>query len=110
MGHVQREQDGEIKGAGVFKDQVYIIVGSLILTGLLLALIAFGLENTVGTAFLYVAGAGYWSGVGEATSAAPTLAEHLRDRDREQLVIVTLVIAFGFILTVTRSSTTATSA
>ena len=61
------QQNGEIKSAGSFKDQLFIIVGSLVLTGILLAVLAFFLERAVGTEFLYVAGAGYWSLVGEAS-------------------------------------------
>ena len=36
-------------------------------------MLAFVLENTVGTQFLYVAGSGYWSGVAEATLAGSYL-------------------------------------
>jgi APA family basic amino acid/polyamine antiporter len=92
------QQNGEIKSAGSFRDQAYIIVGSLILTGLLLALLAFVLENTVGTEFLYVAGAGYWSGVGEATLAGSYLWPNIIATALANNVIVTLLIAFGFIL------------
>lgn len=92
------QQNGEIKSAGSFRDQAYIIVGSLILTGLLLALLAFVLQNTVGTEFLYVAGAGYWSGVGEATLAGSYLWPNIIATALANNVIVTLLIAFGFIL------------
>jgi APA family basic amino acid/polyamine antiporter len=61
------QQNGEIKEARSFKNQMFIIVGSLIVTGILLAILAVGLERAVGTEFLNIAGAGYWSGVGEAT-------------------------------------------
>jgi amino acid transporter len=63
------QQNGEIKNARSFTSQVFIIVGSLIFTGILLAILAAALEKAVGTEFLYVAGAGYWSGVGESTIA-----------------------------------------
>jgi basic amino acid/polyamine antiporter, APA family len=92
------QQNGEIKSAGSFRDQAFIIVGSLILTGLLLALLAFVLQNTVGTEFLYVAGAGYWSGVGEATLAGSYLWPNIIATALANNVIVTLLIAFGFIL------------
>jgi len=52
------QQNGEIKNARSFNSQVFIIVGSLIFTGILLAILAAGLEKAVGTEFLYVAGAG----------------------------------------------------
>jgi basic amino acid/polyamine antiporter, APA family len=92
------QQNGEIKSAGSFRDQLFIIIGSLVLTGLLLALLAFVLENTVGTEFLYVAGAGYWSGVSEATLAGSYLWPNIIATALANNVIVTLLIAFGFIL------------
>ena len=92
------QQNGEIKSAGSFRDQTFIIVGSLVLTGLLLALLAFVLQNTVGTEFLYVAGAGYWSGVGEATLAGSYLWPNIIATAIANNPIVTLLIAFGFIL------------
>jgi amino acid transporter len=92
------QQNGEIKSAGSFRDQAFIIVGSLILTGLLLALLAFVLENTIGTEFLYVAGAGYWSGVSEATLAGSYLWPNIIATALANNVVVTLLIAAGFIL------------
>jgi basic amino acid/polyamine antiporter, APA family len=92
------QQNGEIKSAGSFRDQAFIIIGSLIMTGLLLALLAFVLQNTVGTQFLYVAGAGYWSGVGEATLAGSYLWPNIIATALANNVLVTLLIAFGFIL------------
>ena len=92
------QQNGEIKSAGSFRDQLFIIVGSLVLTGVLLAVLAFVLENTVGTQFLYVAGSGYWSGVGEATLAGSYLWPNIIATALANNPIVTLLIAFGFIL------------
>jgi basic amino acid/polyamine antiporter, APA family len=92
------QQNGEIKSAGSFRDQLFIIVGSLVLTGLLLALLAVVLENTIGTEFLYVAGAGYWSGVGEATLAGSYLWPNIIATALANNPIVTIVIALGFIL------------
>ena len=92
------QQNGEIKSAGSFRDQAFIIIGALVMTGLLLALLAFVLENTVGTEFLYVAGAGYWSGVGEATLAGSYLWPNIIATAIANNPIVTLLIAFGFIL------------
>jgi APA family basic amino acid/polyamine antiporter len=45
------EQGGEIKGARVFKNQMFIIVGSMIAMGVTLALLAWAQERAVGTAF-----------------------------------------------------------
>lgn len=92
------QQNGEIKSAGSFRNQLFIIVGSLVLTGLLLALLAFVLENTVGTEFLYVAGSGYWLGVTEATLAGSYLWPNIIATALANNVIVTILIAFGFIL------------
>src|SRR5262245_12311402 len=43
------QQNGEIKDARSFKSQVFIMVGSLIFTGLLLALLAVGLQRVAGS-------------------------------------------------------------
>ena len=52
------QQNGEIKNARSFSSQAFIIIGSLVFTGILLATLAAALEKAVGTEFLYVAGAG----------------------------------------------------
>jgi amino acid transporter len=92
------EQNGEIKDAKSFKSQAFIFVGSLLVTGVLLALLAAGLEKAIGSQFLYVAGAGYWSGVSEANIAGfnlwpPILAVALTGSP-----IVVLLISIGYIL------------
>ncbi|MEP7040866.1 MAG: amino acid permease [Chloroflexota bacterium] len=92
------QQNGEIKSAGSFRNQAFIIVGALIMTGLLLALLAFVLERAVGSEFLYVAGSGYWSGVGEATLAGSYLWPNILATAIAFNPIVTLLIAAGFIL------------
>jgi amino acid transporter len=92
------QQNGEIKSAGNFRSQAFIIVGSLVVTGLLLALLAFVLENAVGSEFLYVAGSGYWSGVSEATLAGSFLWPNILATAIAFSPIVTLIIAFGFIM------------
>ena len=92
------QQNGEIKSAGSFRDQLFIIVGSLVLTGLLLAVLAFVLERAVGTEFLYVAGSGYWSLVGEATLAGSYLWPNIIATAIANNPIVTILIALGFIL------------
>jgi APA family basic amino acid/polyamine antiporter len=57
------EQGGEIKGARVFKNQMFIIVGSMIAVGVVLALIAGTEEKAVGTAFFNAASNSYYYGV-----------------------------------------------
>ncbi len=92
------EQNGEIKDARSFKNQAIIFVGSLIVTGILLALLAAALEHAVGTQFLYVAGAGYWSKIGEATIEGFWLWPNIIAVALTASPIVVLFIAFGYIL------------
>ena len=63
------EQNGEIKDAKSFKTQAFIFVGGLVITGVLAGALGLAFQRSLGTQFLYVAGAGYWSGVGEANIA-----------------------------------------
>ena len=92
------QQNGEIKDARSFRSQAFIIIGALIATGLLLALLAFALERAVGSEFLYVAGAGYWSGVSEATMGGFWLWPNIIAISLSASPIITLIIAAGFIL------------
>jgi len=92
------QQNGEIKSAASFRNQAFIIVGALVLTGLLLALLAFVLEGAVGSQFLYVAGSGYWSGVSEASLAGSYLWPNILATAIAFNPLVTLLIAAGFIL------------
>jgi amino acid transporter len=92
------QQNGEIKSAGSFRDQLFIIVGSLILTGVLLAILAVVLERAVGTEFLYVAGAGYWCLVGAASLPGSYLWPNIIATAIANNPIVTILIALGFIL------------
>lgn len=92
------QQNGEIKDARSFQAQTFIMVGSLVVTGLLLALLAVGIERAAGSEFLYVAGAGYWSLIGEATINGfylwpPIIAVALTGSP-----IVVLLIGIGFLL------------
>jgi APA family basic amino acid/polyamine antiporter len=91
------QQNGEIKSAGSFRDQMFIIVGSLVLTGVLLAILAWVLENTIGTQFLYVAGAGYW-GYADVSLAGSYLWPNIIATALANNPIVTIIIAVGFIL------------
>jgi APA family basic amino acid/polyamine antiporter len=92
------QQNGEIKDARSFKSQTFIMVGSLVVTGLLLALLAVGIERVAGREFLYVAGAGYWSLIAEATINGfylwpPIIAVALTANP-----LVVLLIGIGFLL------------
>ncbi len=92
------QQNGEIKDARSFKSQAFILVGSLIFTGLLLALLAVGLERLAGSEFLYVAGAGYWSGVGEATISGFYLWPNIVAVAMVASPIIVLLIGLGYLL------------
>ena len=92
------EQNGEIKDARSFKNQAFIFVGSLIVTGLLLALLAVGLERLAGSEFLYVAGAGYWSLIPEATVNGFYLWPNIIAIAVALSPVVVLIIGLGYIL------------
>jgi len=92
------QQNGEIKSAGSFRDQLFIIVGSLILTGFLLALLAFVLQQAVGSQFLYVAGAGYFAVAPEATLSGFYLWPNILAIALAASPIVTILVSLGFIL------------
>jgi amino acid transporter len=92
------EQNGEIKEARSFKNQIFILVGSLIVTGILLALLAVGLQKVGGEEFLYVSGAGYWAGVEDAKISGFWLWPNILAVALTASPIVVLLIGFGYIL------------
>ena len=92
------EQNGEIKDARSFKNQAFILVGSLIVTGILLALLAAAIEKAAGTEFLYVAGAGYWGGVEEAKIAGFWLWPNMLAVAMAASPLVVVLIGFGYIM------------
>ncbi len=92
------EQNGEIKDARSFKSQTFIMIGSLIVTGLLLALLALGIQKVAGSEFLYVAGAGYWSGVTEANIAGFNLWPPILAVAITASPIIVLIIGLGYLL------------
>ena len=92
------QQNGEIKDARSFKNQSIIMVGSLIVTGLLLALLAAGLERLAGSEFMYVAGAGYWSLIPEATINGFYLWPNIIAVAVTASPIIVLIIGLGYIL------------
>lgn len=92
------QQNGEIKDARSFKSQSFIMVGSLVVTGLLLALLAFGLQRVAGSEFLYVAGAGYWSLIPEATINGFYLWPNIVAVALTGSSLVVLIIGLGYIL------------
>jgi amino acid transporter len=92
------QQNGEIKDARSFKNQAVIMVGSLVFTGFLLALLAVGLERLAGSEFLYVAGAGYWSLISEATVNGFYLWPNIIAIAVTASPIIVLIIGLGYIL------------
>jgi len=92
------QQNGEIKNARSFQSQMFIIVGSLVVTGLLLAALAWALEKAVGTQFLYVAGAGYWALLEEAKISGFYLWPNIITVALTASPLVVLIIGVGYIL------------
>jgi APA family basic amino acid/polyamine antiporter len=92
------QQNGEIKNARSFQSQMFIIVGSLIVTGILLALLAWALEKAVGTQFLYIAGAGYWALLEEAKIAGFYLWPNMITVALTASPLVVIIIGLGYIL------------
>lgn len=92
------QQNGEIKNARSFQSQMFIIVGSLIFTGIFLALLAAALEKAVGTEFLYVAGAGYWLGLEEALISGFYLWPNMIAVALTASPLIVIIIGLGYIL------------
>ena len=92
------QQNGEIKNARSFNSQAFIIVGSLIFTGILLAILAAALEKAVGTEFLYVAGAGYWLGLDEALISGFYLWPNMIAVALSASPLIVVLIGIGYIL------------
>ena len=94
------EQGGEIKGARVFKNQAFIIVGSLIAVGIVLAIIAWTEQRAVGTGFFHAASASYYggisksgNGIGSVLPFPGVLAIVISPNP-----IITILVAVGFML------------
>ena len=92
------EQNGEIKDARSFKSQTFILVGSLIMTGILLAILGVAFQRVGGTEFLYIAGAGYGAGIKEATINGFWLWPNILAVALTGSPIVVILIGIGYIL------------
>ena len=92
------EQNGEIKDARSFQSQTFIMIGSLIATGLLLALLALGIERVSPPEFLTVAGAGYWSLIGEASINGFNLWPPIIAVALTASPLVVVIIGLGYLL------------
>ena len=93
------EQNGEIKEARSFRNQAFIMVGSLIVTGLLLALLGVALQRAAGTEGQVVASYGFWY-VDPAAKIADTiiLAPSMLAVAVTRSPILILLIGLGFTL------------
>lgn len=91
-------QNGEIKGARSFSNQLLIILGSLLVTGFALALLAYAFERAVGTDFIYVAGAGYSAGLTQGTFDGVYLWPNIVSMAISGSPIVIILIAIGYLL------------
>ncbi len=91
------QQNGEIKDARSFTNQTIIMVGSLVATGVLLAFLALGLERVAGSEFMYIAGAGYYAAVGEATINGFYLWPNIIAVALAASPLVVIIIGVGYI-------------
>jgi len=92
------EQGGEIKNAHVFRNQLFIIVGSLALTAGLLILLAAAMNQGIGRDGILVASSGYWYLVPEATIAGTFMMPNLIAMGLTTSPILIAIIGFGYIL------------
>jgi amino acid transporter len=92
------EQGGEIKNAHVFRNQLFIIVGSLIATAGLLVLLAVGMKQGIGNDGILVASSGYWYAVPEATIAGTFLMPNMIAIALTSSPVLIAIIGVGYIL------------
>lgn len=92
------EQGGEIKNAHVFRNQLFIIVGSLALTAGLLILLAIAMNAGIGRDGILVASSGYWYAVPEATIGGTFLPPNFIAIALTSSPILIAIIGVGFIL------------
>jgi APA family basic amino acid/polyamine antiporter len=92
------EQGGEIKNAHVFRNQLFIIVGSLAATALCLILLAAALTHGIGRDGVLVASSGFWLGNGSATIGGAIMAPDLIAITLTGSWLIVLIIGIGFTL------------
>ncbi len=92
------EQGSEIKNSHVFRNQLFILVGSLIVTAGLLVLLAVGMKKGIGQEGILVASAGYWYGVAEATIGGTFLMPNLIAIALTASPFLIAIIGIGYIL------------
>jgi APA family basic amino acid/polyamine antiporter len=92
------EQGGEIKNAHVFRNQVFILVGSLALTAGLLILLAVGMRSGMGQDGVLVASSGYFLAVPEALVGGTFLMPNLLAIALTGSPIIVALIGLGYIM------------
>jgi len=92
------EQNGEIKNAHVFRNQLFILAGSLALTALLLLLLAVAMRHGIGQDGILVASSGYWYGNGKALIGGTFMMPNLIAIGLTASPIIVAIIGFGYIL------------
>jgi APA family basic amino acid/polyamine antiporter len=92
------EQGGEIKNAHVFRNQLFILVGSLALTAALLVLLALAMRHGIGQDGILVASSGYWLGNGKALIGGAYMFPNMMAMGLTGSPIIVLLIGLGFIL------------
>jgi amino acid transporter len=92
------EQGGEIKNAHVFRNQLFIIVGSLAATAGMLILLALAMRKGIGSEGILVASSGYYLGNGAATIGGGYMFPNLIAMGLTSSSIIVAIIGIGFIL------------
>jgi len=92
------EQGGEIKNAHVFRNQAFIMVGSLVATTGLLVLLALALQTGVGGDVMRVASSGAWYLLPEATIGGSFLFPNFIAMTLTGSPILIALIGIGFLL------------
>ena len=92
------EQGGEIKNANVFRNQVFILVGSLVATAGLLVLMALAMQKGIGTEGIITASSGFWLGNGKGLIAGTFLFPNMMALGLTSSPIIVALIGLGFIL------------
>jgi APA family basic amino acid/polyamine antiporter len=92
------EQGGEIKNAHVFRNQVFILVGSLVATALLLVLLAAAMQHGIGKDGILVASSGYWLGNSKALVGGGFMFPNLIAMGLTGSWVIVLIIGLGFVL------------
>jgi basic amino acid/polyamine antiporter, APA family len=92
------EQGGEIKNAHVFRNQLFILVGSLVMTAGLLVLLALAMQHGIGKDGVLVASSGYWLGNSSALIGGGYMFPNLMAMGLTGSPIIVAIIGLGFIL------------